>query len=138
MRRLDQARGENLIQSQSKSPGRSSSSYSRTTSLTGLCVRSPRKTARLHRRNCQLLVVRQDATRFSKADLLRRARRPAAKVRARAEFAFGCVPRSRLGDWFDFNVIDTRQDHKSRSSGFCVHHNEARFRLLGVMRAVCR
>src|SRR6202011_2850688 len=40
----------------------------------------------------------------------------------------------RPGNWFDFNVIDTRQDHKSRSPGFCVHHNEARFRLLFIMR----
>ena len=31
-------------------------------------------------------------------------------------------------------MIDTRQDHKSRSPGFCVHHNETGFRLLGIMR----
>src|SRR5271157_217564 len=31
------------------------------------------RTAHLHRRNCQLLVARQDTTRFSKAHLLRRA-----------------------------------------------------------------
>src|SRR6266446_7972928 len=42
--------------------------------------------------------------------------------------------RSRPGQWFDFNVIDTRQHDKTRSPGFCVHHNEARLRLLSVMR----
>ena len=31
-------------------------------------------------------------------------------------------------------MIDTRQHDKTRSPGFCVHHNEARLRLLSVVR----
>jgi hypothetical protein len=48
--------------------------------------------------------------------------------------AFGEVPRSRPGDWFDFNVIDTGQDDKPRNPCFSIRYNKAWLWLLFIMR----